>query len=372
MACGHQMSRRAFVQGMAAGVGGLLVASKPLRAAKPLVVGFIYVGPRDDFGYNQAHAQGAAAAAKLADVKIIEEENVAETVAVQKSMESMIALDGVTLLFPTSFGYFDPHILKVASKFPAVRFLHAGGLYQEGKHPKNVGSYFGYIDEAEYLSGIVAGYTSKTGKLGFVAAKPIPQVLRNINAFTLAARSVRPQTTTQVIFTGDWAMPVREAEATNSLVDQGIDVITCHVDSPKVVIETCERRGIFCCGYHANQAPLAPRGYLTGAEWNWEGVYTGFVKKVMAGETIPNLVRGGLQAGIVKASAFGPAVSTEARQHAEEVKAKFMAGGFVIFKGPLQSNAGATVIPAGSELPQTDLSLEAMNWLVQGVIGSTS
>lgn len=372
MAYGRGLSRRGFVQGMVAGMGGLLLARGAVQAAKKLVVGFIYVGPRDDFGYNQAHAQGAAAVAKLADVKVVEEENVAETVAVQKSMESMITLDGATLLFPTSFGYFDPHMLKLASKYPAVRFLHAGGLYQEGKHPKNVGSYFGFIDEAQYLSGIVAGYTSKTGKLGFVAAKPIPQVLRNINAFTLGARTVRPQATTQVIFTGDWAMPVREAEATNSLVDQGIDVITCHVDSPKVVIETSERRGIFSCGYHANQAPLAPRGYLTGAEWNWEGVYTGFVKKIMAGETIPNLVRGGLQAGIVRTSAFGPAVSAEARQHAEEVKNKFMAGNFVIFKGPLQSNTGATVIPAGSERQQTDLSLEAMDWLVQGVLGSTS
>ena len=276
----HQaISRRAWIQGASAGLLGLLAASLPGQAAKKMTVGFIYVGPRDDFGYNQAHAQGAAAVAKLPGVTVIEEENVAETVAVQKSMESMINLDGATLLFPTSFGYFDPHILKVAKKYSSVTFLHAGGLYQEGKHPKNVGSYFGYIDEAQHLAGIVAGHTSKTGKLGFVAAKPIPQVLRNINAFTLGARAWQiRQATTQVIFTGDWAMPVKEAEATNSLVDQGVDVITCHVDSPKVVIETCERRGIYSSGYHANQAPLAPKGYLTGAEWNWEGVYTDFVQ----------------------------------------------------------------------------------------------
>ena len=314
MACGHQMSRRAFVQGMVAGVGGLLVASRPLRAAKSLVVGFIYVGPRDDFGYNQAHAQGAAAAAKLADVKIIEEENVAETVAVQKSMESMIALDGVTLLFPTSFGYFDPHILKVAGKFPAVRFLHAGGLYQEGKHPKNVGSYFGYIDEAQYLSGIVAGYTSKTGKLGFVAAKPIPQVLRNINAFTLAARSVRPQTTTQVIFTGDWAMPVREAEATNSLVDQGIDVITCHVDSPKVVIETCERRAFLL--------RLSRQSSAAGAAWLSDGrrvelgrrVY-GLCQKGHGPRNYPQPGAGWPAGGHRQNLRLWSGRSTEARQH---------------------------------------------------------
>ena len=272
MSSHRHVSRRAFIQGAGASLVGVLASTLPGHAANKITVGFIYVGPRDDFGYNQAHAQGAAAVAKLPGVTVVEEENVSETVAVQKSMESMINLDGASLLFPTSFGYFDPHILNVAKKYADVTFLHAGGLYQEGKHPNNVGSYFGYIDEAQHLAGIVAGHTSKTGKLGFVAAKPIPQVLRNINAFTLGARAVNPQATTQVIFTGDWAMPVKEAEATNSLVDQGIDVITCHVDSLKVVIETCERRGIFSSGYHANQAPLAPKGYLTGAEWNWEGV----------------------------------------------------------------------------------------------------
>ncbi len=159
-----------------------------------------------------------------------------------------------------------------------MKFLHCGGLWDEGKHPKNVGSYFGYIDECQYLSGIVAAHATKTKKLGFVAAKPIPQVLRNINAFTLGARSVNPKITCTVIFTGDWSMPVKEAEATNSLIDQGVDVITCHVDSPKVVVETAETRGIYVCGYHASQAALAPKGYLTGAEWNWEKVYTDYVK----------------------------------------------------------------------------------------------
>jgi simple sugar transport system substrate-binding protein len=342
-----------------------------VRAAKKLTVGFIYVGPRDDFGYNQAHAQGAAAVTKLADVKVVEEEKVPETVDVQKTMGSMITLDEAALLFPTSFGYFDPHILKVAAQYPKVTFLHAGGLYQEGKHPKNVGSYFGYIDEAQYVAGIVAGHTSRSGKLGFVAAKPIPQVLRNINAFTLGAQAARPQTTTQVIFTGDWALPVKEAEATNSLIDQGIDVITCHVDSPKVVMETCERRGIFCSGYHASQATLAPRGYLTGAEWNWEGVYTDLVKRFQAGEKLPNLLRGGLQAGIVKTSPYGPAVSEAARQQAEAVRVQLLAGTFTIYKGPLQSNTGSTVIVAGEERVQTDLSLEKMDWLVAGVLGST-
>ena len=216
---------------------------KTASAGDPLTVGFIYVGPKDDYGYNQAHAEGAAAVKKMDGVKVLEVEKVPETVDVQKTMKSMIEDDGAKLLFPTSFGYFDPHVLTVAKEYPNVMFLHCGGLWNKDKHPMNVGSYFGYIDECEYLSGIVAGYATKSKKLGFIAAKPIPQVRRNINAFTLGARSVDPSITCTVIFTGDWSMPVKESEAATSLIDQGVDVLTCHVDSPKVVIETARAAG---------------------------------------------------------------------------------------------------------------------------------
>src|SRR5450432_4208139 len=366
---GFKMGRRGLLGG-AAGAAALGLTGTA-NAQKPLVIGFIYVGPRDDYGYNQAHAEAAAILKKMPGLKVVEEEKVPETVAVEKSMESMIDLDGATLVFPTSFGYFDPHMLKMAAKYPAIQFRHCGGLWTEGKHPMNTGSYFGYIDEAQYLSGIVAGSVSKSGKLGFIAAKPIPQVLRNINAFTLGAQSVNPGITTQVIVTGDWSLPVKEAEAANTLADQGVDVLTCHVDSPKVVIETAERRGIYSCGYHCNQATLAPKGYLTGAEWNWAKVYIDYVNEVKDGKPFPHLVRGGLKEGIVKTSAYGPAVSADAKKDADAIKAKFMDGSFVIYKGPLKDNKGTMVIEAGKELAQTDVTLEKMNYLVEGVNGST-
>jgi basic membrane protein A and related proteins len=334
-----------------------------------LPVGFIYVGPKDDYGYNQAHAEGAAAVRKMPGVKVMEEERVPETDAVQQSMKSMIELDGARLLFPTSFGYFDPHVLKMAKAYPDIMFLHCGGLWNKDKHPTNVGSYFGYIDECQHLSGIVAGYTSKTKKLGFVAAKPIPQVLRNINAFLLGARMADPKATVQVIFTGDWSLPVKEAEAANSLIDQGVDVLTCHVDSPKIVIETAEKRGIYSCGYHCSQAVLAPNGYLTGAEWNWQKIYIEYVNDIKAGKKVPNLVRGGLKEQIVKPSPYGPAVGEEAKKAADAVKAKFMDGSYVLFKGPLKDNKGKEVIPAGKSYPQTAIELESMDYLVEGVIG---
>lgn len=344
---------------------------------QPITIGFIYVGPKDDYGYNQAHAEGAKGMASQlgSKVKLIEQASVPETSEVGEAMRSMIDTDGAVALFPTSFGYFDPHVIKTAAEYPEVQFFHAGGLYQEGKTPKNVGSYFGYIDEAQYVAGVVAALTSKSGKLGFVGAKPIPQVLRNINSFTLGARSVNPDATTQVIFTGNWAEPIKEAEASNSMADQGIDVITCHVDSPKVVIETAEKRGIFSVGYHANQSALAPKGYLTGAEWDWSNIYSKIAEDLLAGKTlmddgVPHILRGGLKEGFCKLSDYGPAVSAATKQKADAVKAAFMDGKMVIYKGEIKDNTGKVVVASGEELKQQNPKLEQMDYLVEGVIGS--
>jgi basic membrane protein A len=366
------LSRRRLLAGTA-GAAGLAAIGLPggaANAAKPLVVGFIYVGPKDDYGYNQAHAEAAAMLKKMPGVKIVEEERVPETDDVSKTMESMIQLDGATLLFPTSFGYFDPYMLKMAAKYKDIQFRHCGGLWQKDKHPMNTGSYFGYIGMCQYLNGIAAAYATKSKKLGFIAAKPIPQVLINVNSFALGARSVDPTITTSVIFTGEWSMPVKEAEATNSLADQGIDVVTCHVDGPKVIMETAERRGIYACGYHADQSRLAPKGYLTGAEWNWITVYKQFLADAQGNKPLPNFVRGGLAEGFVKMSAYGPALSAAGRKNVDTVKAEIMKGGFAVFKGPMKDNKGNVVIPAGKSFPETAVELESQNYLVEGVNGA--
>jgi simple sugar transport system substrate-binding protein len=368
------MNRRNFLQVSAAGALTMTPGLLPSRvfAQTALTVGFIYVGPKDDYGYNQAHAEGAAALKALPAVTVVEEENVPETVDVQKTMESMINLDGATLIFPTSFGYFDPHMLAMAAKYPDIQFRHCGGLWQEGKNPMNTGSYFGYIGQGQYLNGTAAGYASKSKKIGFVAAKPIPQVLQNINSFLLGARSVDPSITCQVIFTGEWSLAVKEAEATNALIDQGADVITCHVDSPKVVVETAAGRGAFVCGYHANQSPLAPEKYLTGAEWAWGNVYTDFVKKAQAGEKLGNFVRGGLKDGFVKMSPLGPAVSAQARTKFDVTLAEMMTGKFSVFKGPMKDNKGNVIVAADKAYAEDAIELESMDYLVEGVVGSTA
>ena len=365
-----QQRRRLLAGGALAGASlALPGALRQAWAQGPITVGIIYVGPRDDFGYNQAHAEAAAQLKKLPGIKLVEEENVPETQAVQKTMQGMISQDGAALLFPTSFGYFDPHMLAMAAKNEKVRFAHCGGMWTQGKHPANTGSFFGYIDEAQYLNGVIAGHMSKSKKLGFVAAKPIPQVLRNINAFTLGARSVDPKITTNAIFTGDWSMPVKEAEATNSLADQGVDVFTMHVDSPKVIVETAAKRGKMVCGYHASQAKLAPNAYLTGAEWNWLAAYKQIIEAAQTGKPHPNFVRGGLKEGFVKSSPYGAMVSEGARKNAEDIRAKMVAGSFDIFAGELKDNTGKVAIAKGKSFKQIDMELEGMNYLVEGVIG---
>lgn len=365
------LNRRDSLKSIAAlAAAGTLGWQGQSLAQKPLTVGVIYVGPRDDFGYNQAQAAAAAELKKMPGIKVVEEENVPETVAVQKTMGGMIAQDGASLIIPTSFGYFDPHMLALAAANPNVRFAHCGGLWTEGKHPKNTGSFYGYIEECQFLNGVVAAHMSKTNKIGFVAAKPIPTVLRNANSFLMGARSVKPGITCNVIFTGEWSMPVKEAEATNSLADQNCDVISMHVDGPKVIIETAAKRGKMVCGYHASQAKLAPNAYLTGAEWNWLTAYKTIVEAAQTGKPHPNFIRGGLKEGFVKMSAYGPMVTPAAKKQADDTQAKMIAGTFDVFKGPLKDNKGNTVIAAGKTLKQTDIELEKMNYLVEGVIGS--
>ncbi len=340
-------------------------------AAGDLVVGFIYIGPKKDYGYTQAHQTGAEAVKKMPGVKVLEVEKVAEDEGVQQRMKKMIVDEKAKVIFASSYGYFDPHVIAMAKKYPKVQFFHCGGPWDKEKDPANICSYFGYIDECQYISGIVAGHMTKTNKLGFVAAKPIPQVRRNINAFCLGARSVNPKAEVNVIFTGDWLDPSKEATATKNLLDQGCDVFTCHVDSPQVVVETVEKAGKMMCGYHASQAELAPKGYLVGAEWNWEKLYPELVEKVKKGEKVPNYIRGGLKDGIVKMGAYGPSVTPEAKKDADAAKEKLMKGDFIIFKGPLKGKDDKGMpweMPAGKEYKQDDPALEGMNYFVEGVV----
>jgi basic membrane protein A and related proteins len=335
---------------------------------KRFTVGVIYGGPKTD-SFNQPHAAAAAALAKLPDIKLLEEENVVSKSA-SLTLEKLAVFDHADLIFDTSFGHFDPAMIESALKHPKVTFLHCGGLYQEGKHPPNLGSFNGYLDEAFYVAGVAAGLTSKHGRLGFIAAKPLPHVLRDLNAFTLGARSVNPAATTTVVFTNYWSFGRAEERAANELIDKQIDVLAAYVSTPRIILETAERRGVYSVGVHVNGAEYAPKGYLTGAEWNWNRIYADYVNWVRAGKSFPRVVRGGLAEGYVTISPFGPVVSDRAKEKALEARAKLAEGKLTIFRGPLKSNRGQVVLTAGKEMIQHDIQLEMMSYLVEGVVGA--
>ena len=360
-----QSTRRAFLASAAAGAAAL--AGLPRARAAGTTVGFIYVGPKDDFGWNQSHAVAAAALKSIPGFSVVEEEKVPETDAVAKTMESMINLDGASLIFPTSFGYYNPFMLAAARKFPKVEFRHPTGLWKKGVDPTNAGGYYSYMDQGHYVNGIAAGLSTKTNKIGFVAAKPIGLVLRNVNSFTVGARKVNPKVEVHLIITGDWSLPVREAESAQALIDAGCDVIACHVDSPKVVIQTAESRGAKTLGHNADQSSLAPKGFITGAEMKWSTVYDAYAKLIAKGEALPNMNEGGYDKDLVTSTPFGAGSSDAARKAALEAIASLKSGK-PIFEGGIKDNKGNVVSSKTLELYEP--SLWGTNYLVEGVVGS--
>lgn len=369
----NRLSRRRFLTAagnvLSAGALLSLLPSLTRAAAEPGVVGFIYTGPREDFGWNQAHRVAALKIGAMDGVKLVEQENVPETVEVEKVMESMIQLDGARVIFATSFGFWN-HILKVAPRHPDVLFVHAGGLWKEGD-PVNTIGYRGYMEEPHYLCGMAAGRMTRTGKIGFIGSKPLYFIFNNCNGYTLGARSVNPDVTCQVVITGAWNDPVKEAETTNSLIDQDVDVIIANVDSPKVCMENAERRGIFSCGYHTDLSSLAPRGFLTGAEWNW-AAGARFVEAWRSGGSYPNLLRGGFKRDMVAISPFGEAVPQSVRDEVLAVREGFRDDTFQLYKGPLRDNEGNLVLEEGEAIDNEDNAFKlSVDYLVEGAVGET-
>jgi simple sugar transport system substrate-binding protein len=205
--------------------------------------------------------------------------------------------------------------------------------------------------------------------LGFVAGKPFGSVLLNVNSFLLGCRQANPHANVRVIFTGEWEDEVHDAAAANALVDAGCDVITCHLDAPRVVIETAEHRGIKTCGHAFDQAPLAPKGYITGAEYRWTDLFETFVETLQKGGTLPNFVTGGYDKGFVASSPFGAGATPQAI-NAATTAMQAMQNGDPLFVGPIMDNAGKTVIPAGTTYGPYAAELQQTDYLIEGVVGS--
>lgn len=330
-------------------------------------VGFLYVGPKNDFGYNQAAYEGSLEVEKnIPGTKLIQAENVPETSEASRVMEKMIK-DGATTIFATSYGHLQP-MLAVAKKHPEVTFEHQGGV----KAGANVGTYFGQIYEAQYLTGMAAGLATKSNKLGYVVAVPIPQTLLNINAFELGAQSVNPKAETTVVFTGGWCDPAKQKEAADTLIQGGADVLSQHQDCTKTIVETTEKAGAMSVGYHADASSLAPNGWLSGSVWNWGPLYTDIVKTIgedkwKGSEYDADYRVGFADSDIIKIAPFGSAVTPEIEKEVlakqEEMKSK----DFYPFEGPIVDQSGKTQIPAGENPSPTEL--EKTDYLVKGVVG---
>ena len=344
-------------------------SSTKTGSGKTTTVGFIFVGAKDDYGYNQAAYNASVAVEKhFGDkVKVLRQENVPETEEASRALEQMIQ-QGATVLFPTSYGHLEP-AMDVAKKYKDDIFFHQGGL----KTMDNLGTYFGTIWQSFYLSGMAAGANTKSNKLGFVASFPIPQVLANINAFELGAKAVNPKATTSVIFTGSWSDPALQTSSANTLIDKGIDVIAQHQDSTKTIVELCEQKGVYCVGDHADASELAPNTWLTGAVWHWDDLFIDMVQTAIDGKfkgsKYDGKYRGGLKEGVVDIAPFGKSVSEETQKLINDTKDKMINEDYNPFSDEIKDQDGKVVCKKGQTL--TIDEIESMDYLVDGVIGST-
>jgi simple sugar transport system substrate-binding protein len=321
------------------------------------------VGPVGDAGWTYAHDQARLALEKSlgAKVKTTYVENVPEGADAERVIRKLVT-EGNKLIFTTSFGYMNP-TEKVAKAFPNVVFEHATGF----KTAKNLGVYEGRMYEGAYLLGVIAGKMTKTNSLGVVASFPIPEVIRNINAFTLGAQSVNPAVKTKVIWVSSWYDPAKERQAAETLIAQGVDVLNQNTDSP-ATLQVAQEKGVYAFGWDSDMSKFAPKAHLSASTLNWSDFYIETAKAVIAGTWKSGDVRWGLKEGMIKLSPLNPAVPAAVAKLFEDKKAAIASGKFEPFQGPIKDQSGATVVAAGATVPLKDLL--SMNFYVQGIEGS--
>ncbi|GGY36841.1 BMP family ABC transporter substrate-binding protein [Bacterioplanes sanyensis] len=338
---------------------GLAFAASASQA-EPLNIGFVYVGPVGDAGWTYGHdAARKAVEEKFGDkVKTTYVESVAEGADSARVIRNL-AQKGNELIFTTSFGYMNP-TLKVARKFPKVKFEHATG-YKQGK---NVGNYMARAYQGRYLTGLVAGSMTESNTLGYVASFPIPEVVRGINAFTKGAREVNPDVKVKVIWISSWYDPAKEREAAETLMLQGADVLTQHTDSA-AVIQAAEAKGKYAIGYHTDMSAYGKSAHLTSTIHNWAPLYIAKAEAVMNGTWESQSLWYGLKEGVTDIAPFNAAVPAEVRTLVEEKKAQIKAGELQVFAGPIKDQQGTERVKVNESLADDDL--KGMNWHVEGV-----
>lgn len=339
-------------------------AGQSAAPADDFKVGFVYIGNPSDGGWSYAHDLGRKEMIQnmgWTEDNTIVFTDVPEDQNVTTAIDSLVKA-GAKLIFTTSYGYMD-YTLEAANKYTDVTFMHASGY----KTADNMGNYFGRIYQGRYLAGIAAGETTKTNQIGYVAAFPIPEVVRGINAFTLGVRSVNPDAVVKVVWTKTWYEPAVEKEAAQSLLDSGVDVMAQHQDTYEPVA-AAEKAGAFSTGYHASMAEHAPNGYLTSPMWNFGPFYTEIATAVKNGTWEAKAYWPGIAEGVIEMDEYGASVSDQAKADIKVKQDEIVAGTWDVFTGPIKDQTGAVRVADGEKM--TDDQLLSFDWFVEGVEGT--
>jgi len=350
-------NKKNFIKTLA--LASVLVMSSQASAGDS-IAGFVYVGPVGDHGWSYQHDQGRQGVEKELGIKTTFVESVAEGADAERVIRKL-ASSGNKIIFTTSFGYMNP-TNKVAKQFPDVKFEHATG-YKRGN---NVSTYSGRYYEGRAVIGTIAGMMTKSNVIGYIASFPITEVVRGINAMTLAARKVNPKVEVKVVWVNSWFDPGKEGDAAKALIDQGADIITQHTDSP-APLQVAEQRGVFGFGQASDMHEFAPTMQLTAIVDNWTGYYTNRIKAALDGTWESTDTWHGLKEGMVVMAPYSDAVPADVRAAADKVRDDIIAGSLHPFAGPINNQAGEEVVKAGASIADGDLA--GMDWYVEGVQG---
>ncbi len=338
------------------------VAPAPAPKAVPLKIAFAYVGPVGDGGWTFAHDNGRKALEKEFGDKIVTKyvENVPESADAERVIREL-ATDGNKLIFGTTFGYMEP-MLKVSADFKDVKFEHATG-YKTGD---NMRTYDSRTYEGAYMAGVIAGAMTKSNTLGVVASIAIPEVIRNINSFTLGAQSVNPKVKTKVVWVNEWFNPPKETEAATSLINGGADILFQNTDSP-AVLKTAEAKGKRAFGWDSDMTAYGPKAHLASSVINWGPYYIKATKEAMDGKWATGMSWWGVKEGAIDIVSIADDVPAETKAKVEEVKKGLKDGSFSIWKGPIVDNTGKEQIAKDSVAD--DKFLGGLSFYVKGVEG---
>ncbi len=337
-------------------------APAPAAAAAPLNIAFAYVGPVGDGGWTFAHDNGRKALEKeFGDkIKTTFVESVPESADAERVFRDMVG-QGNKLIFGTTFGYMEP-MLKVANDSKDIKFEHATGY----KTAENMRTYDSRTYEGAYMAGVIAGAMTKSNTLGVVGSIPIPEVLRNINSFTLGAQSVNPKVTTKVVWVNEWFSPPKETEAATALINGGADVLFQNTDSP-AVLKTAQEKGKRAFGWDSDMTAYGPKAHLASATINWGPYYIKATQDALDGKWATGQSWWGVKEGAIDIVSIAEDVPAETKTKVEEIKKGLKDGSFSIWKGPILGQDGKELIAAGAVAD--DKFLSGVNFYVKGVEG---